>query len=285
MTVGVVEGDARFRGGGFDLRAEFAAVLHRRFLPGERLPRPARPGRGPGRRSRLLRPGRLRRARLGDAATRQELLFFGGVRERQPAQRDVALQLQPADDHAARARLPPDAPSPSRSFVRGGIDYRPRPELAFKVDVQVALDGEGPPPTTPVTATGAPGHPAPAPEHELAEAARGKTAGRPGASASRSDIDHASIRFIRFSALEPGHRGQGALHGVLRAHVLGVVSSALYYGDLVGAGTSGIKSYYAGEARGRAGAGRPRSRARPRPGPRSTSPRTRARPPADRRRR
>jgi hypothetical protein len=29
----------------------------------------------------------------------------------------------------------------------------------------------------------------------------------------------------------------------------GIVSSALYYGDLVGTGTSGIKSYYAGEAR------------------------------------
>jgi hypothetical protein len=29
----------------------------------------------------------------------------------------------------------------------------------------------------------------------------------------------------------------------------GIVSSALYYGDLVGAGTSGIKRYYAGEAR------------------------------------
>src|SRR6478609_263424 len=31
--------------------------------------------------------------------------------------------------------------------------------------------------------------------------------------------------------------------------LFGIVSSALYYGDLVGAGTSGIKSYYAGEAR------------------------------------
>src|SRR6185436_16008199 len=29
--------------------------------------------------------------------------------------------------------------------------------------------------------------------------------------------------------------------------LFGIVSSALYYGDLVGAGTSGIKSYYAGE--------------------------------------
>jgi hypothetical protein len=31
--------------------------------------------------------------------------------------------------------------------------------------------------------------------------------------------------------------------------LFGIVSSALYYGDLVGAGTSGIKSYYAGETR------------------------------------
>jgi hypothetical protein len=31
--------------------------------------------------------------------------------------------------------------------------------------------------------------------------------------------------------------------------MLGIVSSALYYGDLVGTGTSGIKSYYAGDAR------------------------------------
>jgi hypothetical protein len=30
--------------------------------------------------------------------------------------------------------------------------------------------------------------------------------------------------------------------------LFGIVSSALYYGDLVGAGTTGIKSYYAGEA-------------------------------------
>jgi len=36
--------------------------------------------------------------------------------------------------------------------------------------------------------------------------------------------------------------------------LLGIVSSALYYGDLVGAGTSGIKSYYAGETPRSAGA-------------------------------
>src|SRR5262245_65254972 len=31
--------------------------------------------------------------------------------------------------------------------------------------------------------------------------------------------------------------------------IFGIGSSALYYGDLVGTGTSGIKSYYAGEGR------------------------------------
>ena len=58
--------------------------------------------------------------------------------------------------------------------MRGGIVYRPLPELAFKVDVQVALDAEGAPPTAPVTATGAPGTPRPL-QPQLAEAARGKT--------------------------------------------------------------------------------------------------------------
>ena len=35
------------------------------------------------------------------------------------------------------------------------------PELAFKMDVQVALDGEGPPPAPPMTLAGAPGTPRP----------------------------------------------------------------------------------------------------------------------------
>jgi hypothetical protein len=47
--------------------------------------------------------------------------------------------------------------------------------------------------------------------------------------------------------------------------LFGIVSSALYYGDLVGAGTSGIKSYYAGEAP--RSAPPPAAPATPAPGP------------------
>ena len=62
--------------------------------------------------------------------------------------------------------------------------------------------------------------------------------------------------------------------------LFGIVSSALYYGDLVGAGTSGIKSYYAG--RGAAiRAAAPRAAARGRARDRRS--RGRAGPPADRR--
>ena len=52
--------------------------------------------------------------------------------------------------------------------------------------------------------------------------------------------------------------------------LFGILSSALYYGDLVGAGTSGIKSYYAGEAPRSVAGRRPASRrGRRRLGPRS----------------
>jgi hypothetical protein len=69
---------------------------------------------------------------------------------------------------------PPDAPSRSRSFVRGGIVYRPLPALAFKLDIQVALDGALPPTAPPMTLPDAAGTPRPLETH-LAEAARGKT--------------------------------------------------------------------------------------------------------------
>jgi hypothetical protein len=68
----------------------------------------------------------------------------------------------------------PNDPSPDRSFVRGGFFYRPLPALVFKVDLQVALDGDGPAPAAPMTVDGAPGTPRPL-DSQLAVAARGKT--------------------------------------------------------------------------------------------------------------
>ena len=71
-------------------------------------------------------------------------------------------------------KSPTSSPSPAKSFVRGGIVYRPLPQLALKADLQIALDGEWPPPAAPLTLPGAPGTPQPL-ESDLAEAARGKT--------------------------------------------------------------------------------------------------------------
>ena len=111
--------------------------------------------------------------RLGDADTKQELLFFAGFENVNPRSSMSPYNFNPATITPV-GETAPNAPSPPRSFVRGGIVYRPLPELAFKADLQVALDGEGPPSTVPVTRSGAPGTPTPLEPH-LAEAARGKT--------------------------------------------------------------------------------------------------------------
>ena len=158
---------------------------------GQRLPRPARPGRGPEGRPRRLRAGRLRRATSGRCRHPARAAVLRRVREREPAQRDVAVQLQPADDHRT-GRTPPNAPSPSRSFVRGGIDYRPLPELAFKVDLQIALDGEAA--AADGTGDGRRGARNAAPAHaDNWPRRRAASRGWVWPSASRSDDHHASI--------------------------------------------------------------------------------------------
>jgi hypothetical protein len=173
VKVGIVEGDARFRGGGFDLRAEYAQVFifnsyrindYLGLLGQDAIPKA---GRGS-----YVQVG-YDVLRLGDVETKQELLFFGGYENVNPRSAMSAYNYNPPTI-TGPGETPPDAPSPARSFVCGGITYRPLPELAFKVDLQLALDGEGPPPTTPVPMAGAPGTPRALPA-ELAEAARGKT--------------------------------------------------------------------------------------------------------------
>jgi hypothetical protein len=71
-------------------------------------------------------------------------------------------------------QLPPEAPSPAQGFLRGGIDYRPLPSLALKLDLQVALDGKGPAPAPPMVMAGAPGTPRSI-GADVADAARGTT--------------------------------------------------------------------------------------------------------------
>ena len=173
VAVGIVEGDARFRGGGFELRAEYAQLFifdsyrvndYLGLLGQDAIPKA---GRGS-----YVQAG-YDVLRLGDADTKQELLLFAGYENVNPRSAMSPYNYNPPTI-TPPGELPPNAPSPAKSFVRGGIVYRPLPELAFKVDIQIALDDEGPPPTTPMTAAGAPGTPRPLESH-LAEAARGKS--------------------------------------------------------------------------------------------------------------
>jgi hypothetical protein len=173
LTVGLVEADVRVRAGGFDLRAELAQLFifdsyrvndYLGLLGQDAVPKTGRGG--------YVQAG-YDLLRLGDADTKQELLFFGGFENVNPRSAMSPYNYNPPTI-TGPGETPPNAPSPSRSFVRGGVVYRPLPELAFKVDVQIALNGEGPPPSTPMTAPGAPGTPRPLEPH-LAEAARGKT--------------------------------------------------------------------------------------------------------------
>lgn len=173
VSVAIVEGDARFRGSGFDLRAEYAQVFisnsyrindYLGLLGQDAVPKT---GRGS-----YVQAG-YDVLRLGDLDTKQELLFFGGYENVNPRSAMSPYNYNPPAI-TGPGETPPNAPSPSRSFVRGGIVYRPLPALAFKADIQIALDGEGAPPTTPLPAAGAPGAPRPL-DAELAASVRGKS--------------------------------------------------------------------------------------------------------------
>ena len=173
VSVAIVEGDARLHGGGLDLRAEYAQVMifnsyhvndYLGLLGHDAVPKT---GRGT-----YVQAG-YDVLRLGDAQTKQELIFFAGFENVNPRSAMSPYNFNPGTITPA-GETPPNAPSPARSFVRGGVVYRPLPELAFKADIQIALDGEGPPPAAPTTTVNAPGTPRPL-EPELAEAARGRT--------------------------------------------------------------------------------------------------------------
>jgi hypothetical protein len=173
VKVGIVEGDARFRGGGFDVRAEYAQVfVFNSYRINDYLGLLGQDAIAKAARGSYVQVG-YDVLRLGDVETKQELLFFGGYENVNPRSAMSAYNYNPPSI-TGPGETPPNAPSPARSFAYGGIVYRPLPELAFKVDLRLALDSELPPPAAPVTSAGAPGTPRPLPP-ELASAARGKT--------------------------------------------------------------------------------------------------------------
>ena len=173
VNVGLVEGDARFRGGGFDLRVEYAQMfIFDSYLINDYLGllgQDAIPKMGGG----FYANAGYDVLRLGGGDTRQELLFFGGYEHVNPRSAMSSYNYNPPTI-TPPGELPPNAPSPWRSFVHAGIDYRPLPSLVFKVDLQIALDPPLPPATAPVTTPGAPGTPRPL-DPQLAAAARGKS--------------------------------------------------------------------------------------------------------------
>jgi hypothetical protein len=173
VSASLLEVDARFRGAGFDLRAEAAEFsIVNSYKVNDYLGllgQDAVPARGRG----FYAQAGYDVLAAADPPTRQELVFFAGFENVNPRSRMSPYNYNPPTITAA-GTTPPNAPSPSRSFVRGGLCYRPVAALAFKVDVQVALDAEGAAPAPPMTVAGAPGAPKPLPGF-VADAARGKT--------------------------------------------------------------------------------------------------------------
>jgi hypothetical protein len=173
LHVGVLEADARYRQFGFDLRVEVARLyIVNSYLVNNYqglLGQDAVPARGRG----FYGQAGYDLLRLGGLETKQELVMFAGYENVNPRSEMSPYNYNPPSI-TGPGELSPRAPSPAKSFVRGGIDYRPWPAIALKADVQVALDAEGPPPAAPMVMAGAPGTPRPI-GADVADAARGRT--------------------------------------------------------------------------------------------------------------
>jgi hypothetical protein len=173
LRVAIAEADLRYHNHGLDLRAEYARLwIVDSYLANDYfglLGQSAIPSRGRG---FYLEAG-YDLLRLAVPESTQELVLFGGYENVDPRSQMSPYNYNPPTI-TGPGQLPPQAPSPSRAFVRGGIDYRPVPSVALKLDLQVALDGVGPTPTAPQTSASAQAAPRPI-GNDVAAAARGAT--------------------------------------------------------------------------------------------------------------
>jgi hypothetical protein len=173
LRVALAEADLRYHNAGFDLRAEYARLwIINSYLANDYLGllgQSAVPSRGRG----FYVQAGYDLLRLGAPETKQELVLFAGYENVDPRSAMSPYNYNPPTI-TPTGQLAPEAPSPSQSFLRGGIDYRPLPSLALKVDLQWALDGERPPSSAPLVMAGAAGTPRPI-GSAVAEAARGAT--------------------------------------------------------------------------------------------------------------
>ena len=173
VRAGVAEGDVSFRRGGFELRAELAEL----FIVNSwkvndylgLLGQDAVPARGRG----VYAQAGYDILRLLEEGSGQELVFFAGYENVNPRSRMSEFNYNPPTI-TGPGELPPSAPSPARSLLRGGFCYRPWPSVALKGDIQYALSGATALPVTPVPVAGAPGTPTALPD-DLAAASRART--------------------------------------------------------------------------------------------------------------
>jgi hypothetical protein len=173
LRVAIAEADLRYHNHGFDLRAEYARLwVIDSYLVNDYfglLGQSAVPSRGRG----FYAEAGYDLLRLATPDSAQELVLFGGYENVDPRSQMSPYNYNPPAI-TGPGQLPPEAPSPSKAYVRGGIDYRPLPSVALKLDLQVALDGEGPLQTAPLMSAGAQATPRPI-GSAVAAAARGAT--------------------------------------------------------------------------------------------------------------
>jgi hypothetical protein len=158
VRVGVGEGDVAFRGGGFELRGQFAEV----FIVDSwkvndylgLIGQDAVPARGRG----FYAQAGYDLLHLDGGQSTQELVLFAGYENVNPRSRMSSFNYNPPTI-TGPGELSPAAPSVASSLLRGGFCYRPWPWLAVKGDIQYALRGNTAMPVTPTPLTGALGVP------------------------------------------------------------------------------------------------------------------------------
>jgi hypothetical protein len=174
VRVAVAEADARFVYQGFDARAEYAhlfiidsyRVNDYLGLTGDQ----AIPARGYG---YYVQAGYDVLRLVAPELAPQQLLVFAGFEEVNPRSRMSPYNYnQPSITGPNQSA--PNAPSEPKPFVRAGVTWRPHPQLALKMDVQIALHEPvlAPAPTSPVA--GAPGVQQPLPA-DTVDVARGES--------------------------------------------------------------------------------------------------------------
>ncbi|MFL5308343.1 MAG: hypothetical protein ACJ8F1_24240 [Polyangia bacterium] len=173
VRAGLVEGDLRYRRHGITLRAEYARLyVVNSYLVNDYLGllgQSAVPARGRGYYVELG----YDLLQLAGAPGKQALVLFAAY-ENIDARSGMSPYNYNPPAITGPGQLAPEAASPARGFARGGLDYRPRPSIVLKVDVQVALNAVGVPGVPLQVATGAPGTPRPVGADAM-DAARGAT--------------------------------------------------------------------------------------------------------------